>query len=176
MTKTQAKNEIRDKIDKSAFTELQNMQMTHQKVKHIVYTKLETQPYLKTANITNKEAEIITALRSHTLRGIRNNFHTLYKDNQQCPLCQTTLDTQEHCLKCPKIFEKIPTLSNHIKYEQIYGNITEQREIAQLYIQIMNKRTEIIDNKEKDDDNQHDDQDDHQGLPGVDNTGPDFGN
>ena len=38
------------------------------------------------------------------------------------------------------------------------------------------KKCKTIGDKEKDDDNQDDDQDDYSGLPGVDNTGPDFGN
>ena len=127
MSKREAKTFIKLKIENATFKYLQDKKNTHKKVKYIVYTKLEPQQYLKTSIINNKEAEILTALRSQNKK---NNFHSLYENNQQCPPCRSALDTQEHCLICPKIVEKIGTLSNHVKYEHIFGNVLEQKEIA----------------------------------------------
>ena len=98
MSKEEAKKMIKSKIDKATFNYLQDLQKTHEKVKHIEYAQLKPQPYLKSAMITNEEAKMLTALRSQTVRGIRDNFHSYYENDQQCPLCKSSLDTQEHCL------------------------------------------------------------------------------
>ena len=98
----------------------------------------------KVQNIFNKEAEIITALRSKTLRGIKTNFHTQYSDNLDCNLCGLFLDTQEHCMMCPKILNNIDIQKEHIKYEHIFGTIEEQKEVAILYLQLVNCREELL--------------------------------
>ena len=58
---------------------------------------------------TNHEVSLLTALRSHTVRGIKMNFSTWYKPNPSCPLkCQQGLqtskhDAQENLVKCETI-------------------------------------------------------------------------
>ena len=132
-----AKRDIKSKVKEYTFKYLTDKQKEHIKVKHIVYRDLETQEYLRSAVVTNKEAEIITALRSQTVRGIKNNIHTHYKDNLQCQLCEQSIDSQEHCMKCPTILSKFGKIKDHIKYEHVYGNIQEQKEVAQLFLQIL---------------------------------------
>ena len=73
MDKLSAKKEIKTKTKIAAFKELKSIQATHEKVKDIFYTQFESQEYLKSSIITNKEAELITALRSKTVRGIKSN-------------------------------------------------------------------------------------------------------
>ena len=120
MKKVQAKNKIKEQINETAFKDLKTTQKEHSKVNKINYEKLELQPYLKTGLLSNKEAEILTALRSRSLRNFEDNFHTFYMQDQQCPLCKRNQDTQEHCMNCPDILNRIPPVSNHIKYEHIY--------------------------------------------------------
>ena len=127
------------------------------------------------AIITNKEAQIITALRSQTLRGIKKNFHTFYKNDIQCQLFKQHTDTQEHCMTCPQLVTMMDEFTSHIRYEHIYGNITEQRDIAQLYIRLIERRDELLgehDNHDQDD-KDDEDEDDILCLPGAfQNTGP----
>ena len=144
LDKASAKYEIKDKVHKAAFRYLKNEQSQHSKVRDIVYTKYEIQSYLKSGTFSNKEAEIITALRSKTLRGIKTNFHTQYSDNLDCNLCGLFLDTQEHCMVCPKILNNIDIQKEHIKYEHIFGTIEEQKEVAILYLQLVNCREELL--------------------------------
>ena len=108
MDKETAKKEIKTKINDAAFKSLKLKQKTKEKVKHIVYEKLEIQNYLKTSLLTNKEAEVLTALRSRTVRGVKDNYHTFYKTNLQCDFCnEKSLDTQEHCMTCPTLIKSI---------------------------------------------------------------------
>ena len=155
-TKIEAKKEIKTKIKNATFNHLLNLQKAHEKVKHNVYLKLETQPYLKTAEIPNKEAEMLTALISQTLRGIKENFHSFYENERQCPLYKINSDSQEHCMTCPKIFEKIEALSEHIKYKNIFGSILEQRDIFRAYIEIMSTREAILEEENLDQENEDD--------------------
>ena len=126
MDKETVRKEIRQKIKHAASTCLKTKQFTHKKMKHIQYDKFEAQEYLeKTSILSNKEAKIITALRSQTVRGINNNCHSFYNVDIQCKLCLQSLDSQEHCVECPKILEKVKPLKKHILYEHIYGNVYE---------------------------------------------------
>ena len=174
MNKATAKKEIKCKIRDAAFEYLTHKQETHDKVKDIVYEKLETKKYITSAIITTKEAEMITAIRSQTIRGIRNNFHTFYKNDLQCRLCMTNLDTQEHCMSCPKILEKIPNLKSHIKYMHAFGIVEEQKELAQLFIHLLGVREEMLqDLDDQEQENDYDDEDINDiCLPVADNTGP----
>ena len=92
---------------------------------------------------------MITALRSQTVRGIRNNFHSFYNNNIKCQLCLQSLDTQEHCIECPKILEKTHSMKKHISYEHIYGNVHQQKDIAQLYIVILKIREDLLQDQDK---------------------------
>ena len=67
-------------------------------------------------------------------------------------------DTQQHCLTCPKLTNNIQT--NNIKYEYIFGNLSQQMQVVEIYSKILERRQRMMD-----------DQDD-QGLPGLTNTGP----
>ena len=86
MSKQQFKNHIRDNIKKkSTFENLQDIQKRHSKVKDIIYTDLQTQEYLGSLKFSNIDCELLIALRSHTLRGIKCNFPSIYKKDLSCP-------------------------------------------------------------------------------------------
>ena len=120
-----------------------------------MYKTFEVQEFIKCPTITHKEAVMLIALRSQTLRQIKGNFHTFYKDESQCPLCQNNYDSQEHCMVCTKLEHEEST--THIVYNHIYGDVFQQKEVASLYLRLIETRDQII----------------LDSLPGVDtNTGP----
>jgi hypothetical protein len=144
MDKISAKHEIKTRTRIAAFKELKSIQDTQEKVKDIVYTKLVSQEYLNSSIVTTKEAEIITALRSKTVRGIKSNFHTFYQGDLLCNLCKTYQDTQMHCMNCEVIISKIGDIKSHIRYEHLFGNVNEQKDVAQLYIQLLSVRDDLL--------------------------------
>ena len=75
MTKSKFKTQIRN----VAFQQLLELQKSHKKVKTIVYDDFKVQPYLQSESITQKEKHILTALRSHSVRGIKHNFPFFFK-------------------------------------------------------------------------------------------------
>ena len=79
-------------------------------------------------------------------------------------------------MKCPTILAKLGKIQDHIKYEHIYGDVHEQRVIAQLFLKIVKVREELLqeqDDQDQDQENHNDSQDGIIGLPGaINNTGP----
>ena len=59
-----SKKKLKITANSAAFTQLKELQKSHNKVKHIQYDTLEIQPYLKSNLFTSKEACMLTALRS----------------------------------------------------------------------------------------------------------------
>ena len=85
------------------------------KIKHIEYTSLKPQSYIISHMFSNHETKMLGALRSRTVPKIKDNFHNYYKQNLKCDLCNTEIDSQEHCLVCPEIISKLSNLNSQIK-------------------------------------------------------------
>ena len=123
-------------------------------MKNIEYSSLKCEEYLASGMFKNEEISILSSLRSHTLRTVRCNFKNLYKSDLNCPLkCwidgdEPYCDTQEHIMLCKRISERVPsntTLARgKVKYNDIYGNLYEQKEITSAYIERLHIRNKII--------------------------------
>ena len=137
------------------------MAENHTKIKNIKYENLgKAQAYLESKEFSNIECQVLTLLRSQTLRHIKVNFRSMYGGETLCPLCQDHPDTQEHILKCHKIQEIEPELKEATcEFSDVFGNITEQKRAIETYIKALKARDWLIL-----DENQH-------SLPGL-YTGP----
>ena len=106
LSKQVLKKQLKSKIKKTAFKHLNKLKSQHSKVRHMSYTELVLQPYLKSKNITNEQAKLLFALRTKTVNGIKANFAQMNLKCLHCPLkCWENdeapeIDTQEHLLKC----------------------------------------------------------------------------
>jgi hypothetical protein len=69
-----------------AFNQLLLKQSSHKKVNHIIYKTFETQPYLKSSILTKVETKTLTAIQSHCLHGIKQNFPKMQKLSEYYPL------------------------------------------------------------------------------------------
>ena len=69
-----------------AFEQLLQQQHSHKKVKANVYTNFKVKSYLQSEILAQKENEMLTALRSNCVRGIKLNFPKMYKNSLFCPL------------------------------------------------------------------------------------------
>ena len=94
--------------------------------------------------ISDEEAEVLSALRSHTGRAIKEYFHSYNKNNMQCELCTSAIDSQEHCMICQKRTHIIEPTMSHIKYNHIYGSVSEQKYIAHMYVKLLQLREERL--------------------------------
>ena len=145
MTKIALKSHARN----VAFNKLKEIQSKHTKVKHINYSIFQTQPYLQSEIMSQSEAEILTAVRSHCLRGIKDNFPKIFDRYLNCPLkCQPPgleeEDTQSHILNC-KILESNTKLNILDMYSD---NIEKQAELATTVSKLMRKREKLLEDQE----------------------------
>ena len=96
MNEDQYKSYLKKHVKLTAFNYLRKIQEPHTKVNQIHYTNLTIQPYMTSKEFQNHEVKLLTALRSHTLRGIKMNFSSWYKPNLLCPLnCQNNQQEQK---------------------------------------------------------------------------------
>ena len=144
---------VRKHIKEKAFKELKMKQESHSKVKVIKYETFEKQSYLVSPMFSDEDVGVLSNLCSHTTRGIRGNFGQLYKNNTSCPLkCWPSdspplKDTQQHLLVCKKITLNADSVANNkIKYDDIYGSVTEQKAVTTLYRDILHKRQQLLEN------------------------------
>ena len=151
---------VKKKVRDTAYKKLEDVKKPHSKVKDNLYMNLnKPQEYLLNEEITNEERQIIFALRSRTLRGIRENFPYLqYGGVTLCPLCLTNEDSQEHVLECEKLGEK----NVNVKYSDIRWSVEEQRSAVKEFMKRLLCRDQIL--KEG--------SDVVSSLPGLFNTGP----
>ena len=148
------KNIIKRHTRIKAFSDLVKTQKSHSKVQKIEYSSFKCQEYLSSGMFKNEEISILSSLRSHTVRTVRYNFKNLYKNNLNCPLkCwedgnEPNCDTQEHILSCKRISERVPlnptVARNKVKYDDIYGNLHEQKEVISVFKQRIQTRNEMI--------------------------------
>ena len=55
------------------------------------------------------------------------------------------VDTQEHCLECPKLKSIIKPTEMHINYNQIYSQSeSEQKAVASLFLTILERRNLLL--------------------------------
>ena len=92
--------------------------------------------------ISEEEINVLTALRSKCIRGIRTNFKSMYKTCLHCPLqCNTEEpqhDTQEHVLQCKKL------KGSNMDIDYVYTEGVEQSEIARQFSELMRQRTTLL--------------------------------
>ena len=155
-SKKEAKRYIKQNVYIEAMNYLKGKQSTHKKIQNLYYETLEIQKYIKSKQVSNKEAVMLVALRSQTVRQIKGNFHTQCGEDKMCPLCKTFEDTQKHCLECEKLSPVRSNFSEHIEYSHINGSVEQQVEVAALYVALLAAREGLLQDS----------------LPGTHNTGP----
>ena len=143
---------LKQKVKEAAFNELSSIQASHSKVRDIVYYKLETQPYLNNSKFSNSDCELLLALRSHSVRGIKANFSSIHTKNLSCPLfCDPSnpQDDQSHLFFCKKILAQLNTdelqAINISDYSHIYGSLEEQLSVTHIVRRLLQVRELLLD-------------------------------
>ena len=146
-SKLALKSEVKQKIREAALEYLKNKQKEHSKIKNIEYDKLETQKYMVDPKFANKEVNMLHALRSRSTN-VKINFRTKFQNGLLCPLCQKTEDSQPHMLDCSELNKRFKTEEvgmGKIKYEDIFADLSKQKEAAYLYLKLFEIRNQLLD-------------------------------
>ena len=143
---------IKQKVLKYAFEILQLKQKSHSKIKHIQYKQLKIQPYMKSPLFNKDDISTLFALRSRTVRSIRNDFKEQYKPNLNCPVCGQHLDSLPELLTCPRLKSEVMTLPQsdqqaiiQTKYEDIFDcDLRKQKQATQTYTLLLTLRQKVL--------------------------------
>ena len=140
---------IRSKVRETALKHLYQLQEGHSKVRENIYNGLQKPThYLINRKITYRQASIMFALRSKTLRGVKNNFKKMYSNNTLCWVCERCEDTQEHILVCKVLLNILP-LKKHIEYNHMNGTEEQQVDFIQSYEKYLELRDELQEDPEE---------------------------
>ena len=138
--KAKFKKLVRSKIQENALKYLNDLKMSHKKVKTLIYKKA----YLKDSNLSIEKKQLMFRLRTRML-DIKDNFSFLYLD-KECTLGCKDVESQEQLLNCDTIIKNCVELSEdlEVEYEDIVGDITQQTKFINLYKYVMDTRKELM--------------------------------
>lgn len=140
---------IKQKVREAAFEQLNNTKESHTKVKHNKYDNLfQPQDYIKSHIFNDQEKSLLFAMRSRTVRGLKDNFPYLqYGGDTTCPLCQDHRDSQEGVLSCKKLKNLVPVPAS-VTYGHIYGNMDEQKGLVEVFARLLGVRDQLLSDRE----------------------------
>ena len=148
MTKPDFQKIVKSVIKNAAFQHLLDLQKSHTKYKHVNHTSLKMQSYLFDQTMTQEDINLLFAMRTKTLRGIRSDFGNLY-DTDLCPLCGQHVDTIPALMDCQELLAVPRTGATH---EDIYSpSVDIQRTAVLQFRALLQTRERILDHKEDSD-------------------------
>ena len=145
MKKSKLKKLLDKAVEDKAFEELQLQKGKHSKVMKLSYSKLKMQKYLKgnKNNIKIEEAQMIFKLRSR-MADVKVNFRNKY-EVLECDICKDEEETQKHILECDEILKNTNKNIKETEYDELFkDNVTNQTEIAKMFIENMKIKKQII--------------------------------
>ena len=142
------KKYIKDKVRQSAFMYLEDIKSGHSKVRENKYLSFQKpQQYLTSKMFSNKQCALMFAIKSKTVRGIKENFRNMYSDNTLCPICERSIDSQNHLIQC-KVLQDIIPLPNEVHFRDIEGSIDQQKAFIEVYEKYLALRDELLEESE----------------------------
>ena len=109
------------------------------KAKNLVKQELVREKYLKDKRFSKSECELLFALRTKMIPGIKKNFSSQYGNNLSCDLCSVQLDSQEHLLCCVKLCDKV-NIPEGVEYNDLFKGVDKQLRIVKIFKQLLRTR------------------------------------
>ena len=138
---------IKRQINISAMNHLQNIQSKQSKTKHLqIDEKFEPAEYLTSEVLSPSEIQTLFRLRSRCIN-VKGNQRSAFRNNMSCRTCFLVPETQEHVYHCSVIRNKVSFFNfESVKYEMIFGNLSEQENFTKIYHTMIQARTDILNN------------------------------
>ena len=139
MSKERFSSIVTKAIGKRTADYLNNIAQHHSKAKPLMKQTLKQEEYFQDSRFSKSEIELLFALRTRMVNGIRNNFPTMNNISVACQLCFVHIDCQEHLLKCVELSKhvKIPTV---VDYSDLFKDCTKQLRIVKLFKSLLRTR------------------------------------
>ena len=114
---------------------------------NLSYKKLEIQSYMQSPIFDTERVEMLVALRTRTVRRVKNDFRGMFQD-VACPLGCCNSDTLPNILTCPVLQDQLKSetvATQQIVFRNIFSPDTaKQKQVTELYIQLMEIRSKLI--------------------------------
>ena len=117
-------------------------------MENLKYDEFKEASYLSSPLFNTESRQLLLALRTRTVSGVRSDFGALYPD-KLCPLGCGDIDNIPNILSCKILIEKHKTKqiinSGNVQYSDIFSNnIRKQKEVTELYRQLLEIRNQMI--------------------------------
>ena len=145
-SRDQFKHIVEVSVNKEAIKFLNTRANSHSKVAHLVKTKIEAEEYVTSDKLSQKEIQLLFALRTR-MTNVKANFKTHYGENIFCNACKIHPETQQHLLQCKDLNQDI-TIPIGVEYDDIFGPLEKQRAIIKVYTQIFRNKEMLENNLE----------------------------
>ena len=147
MNKAKFKKIVKSHVNQSAFCYLKSLKEGHSKMEGLNYSKFEKAAYMNSPLFNTESVQLLLALRTRTVKSIKNDFRGMYTDIQ-CPLKCGEEDTLQHILQC-SILKSHNTSSDishtNIEYKDVFSSdIVKQKQATELYQQLLDIRTNLL--------------------------------
>ena len=109
------------------------------KCRKLIKEELVKEKYLSDKRFTKSECELLFALRTRMIPGIKTNFSSQFENNLVCELCSAHPDSQELLLSCGTLRKHVQ-IPNNIEYEDIYRDVEKQLVIVKVFKQLLRAR------------------------------------
>ena len=109
-----------------------------------IYKSLTIQPYLTSIHINDEEAKLLYNLRSRC-HPSKLNFRKLYRNDLKCTFGCSEAEDQVHIFTtCQPILSRLQPIKQ-TNFHQIYGNLSDQKEVIKVYLEIDKMRKSMRD-------------------------------
>ena len=138
---------VKNAVREAAFNYLIELQQGHSKYKSVKHLTFKMQSYLNDHTMSMDDISFLFAMRTRTIRGIRNDFGNMYGTNM-CPLCNQHVDTIPALMECQELMA-VPR--SGAQYQDIYSpSVDIQRGAVLQFRALMQAKERIIDYEEGD--------------------------
>ena len=143
MSKDNFKAIVNSAVESSAIQYLNKMAASHSKSKDLIKTRLEKEQYFEDQRFSRSEVELLFALRTRTVRGMKANFPTQYGSNFTCDLCDIAVCCQEHLLSCVKLKTHV-NIPSDACYSDLFRDTDKQLNIVRIFKKLLRTRELLL--------------------------------
>ena len=129
--------------NKLAMEHLNNVAQGHSKSEDLIKSRLIREEYFADNRFSRSEIELLFALRTRMVPGIKANFSSQYNDVFTCDLCQVAVCCQEHILSCAKLKQHVD-IPKDVSYSDLFRNTDKQLKIVKIFKKLLRKREVLL--------------------------------
>ena len=109
------------------------------KSRNLIKVEFTREKYLEDKRFSKSESELLFALRTQMVPGIKSNFSSQYVNNLTCELCSAHPDSQENLLTCAALTKNV-NIPDNVQYEDLFRSVEKQLAIVKVFKQLLRER------------------------------------